>query len=38
MKEFYQTANKVLRIKRNHPVVTKVKREMEGQDPEVFED
>jgi hypothetical protein len=38
MKEFYQTANKVLRIKRNHPVVTKVKRETEGQDPEVFED
>jgi hypothetical protein len=38
MKEFYQTANKVLRIKRNHPVVTKVKREIEGQDPEVFED
>ena len=38
MKEFYQTANKVLRIKRSHPVVTKVKREMDGQDPEVFED
>ena len=27
MKEFYQVANKVLRIKRNHPVVTRVKRE-----------
>ena len=25
MKEFYQIANKVLRIKRNHPVVTAVK-------------
>ncbi len=30
MKEFYQVANKVLRIKRNHPVVTRVKREVEG--------
>jgi hypothetical protein len=38
MKEFYQIANKVLRIKRNHPVVSRVKREIEGQDPEVFED
>jgi hypothetical protein len=38
MKEFYKIANKVLRIKRNHPVVSRVKREIEGQDPEVFED
>jgi hypothetical protein len=38
MKEFYQTANKVLRIKRNHPVVTKVQLEMDEQDSEVFED
>jgi hypothetical protein len=38
MKEFYKIANKVLRIKRNHPVVSRVKRENEGQDPEVFED
>ena len=30
MKEFYQVANKVLRIKRNHPVVSRVKREVEG--------
>jgi hypothetical protein len=28
----------VLRIKRNHPVVSRVKREVEGQYPEVFED
>ena len=27
MKEFYQVANKVLRIKRNHPVVSRVKRD-----------
>ena len=38
MKEFYQVANKVLRIKRNHPVVTRVKRESENGDSEIFED
>ena len=38
MKEFYSLANKVLRIKRNLPVVTRVKRESENGDPEVFED
>ena len=38
MKEFYQVANKVLRIKRNHPVVTRVKRESETGETEVFED
>jgi hypothetical protein len=38
MKEFYQVANKVLRIKRNHPVVTKVKRDTENGESEVFED
>ena len=38
MKEFYQVANKVLRIKRNNPVVTRVKRESENGDPEIFED
>jgi hypothetical protein len=38
MKEFYQVANKVLRIKRNHPFVTKVKRENENGKSEVFED
>ena len=36
--EFYQVANKVLRIKRSHPVVSRVKREVEGQEPEIFED
>ncbi len=38
MKEFYQVENKVLRIKRNNPVVTTVKRESENGDPEIFED
>jgi uncharacterized protein YcbK (DUF882 family) len=38
MKEFYQIANKVLRIKRNHPVVTAVKRENENGESEVFEE
>ncbi len=38
LKEFYQIANKVLRVKRSHPVVSRVKREVEGQEPEIFED
>ena len=38
MKEFYQVANKVLMIKRNHPVVTKVKRENETGEMEIFEE
>ena len=38
MKEFYQIANKVLRIKRNHPVVTAVKRENENGESEIFEE
>jgi hypothetical protein len=38
MKEFYQVPNKVLRIKRNHPVVTRVKRETDNGDSEIFED
>ena len=38
MKEFYQVANKVLRIKRNHPVVTKVKKDNDNGESEVFED
>ena len=38
MKEFYLVANKVLRIKRNHPVVNRVKRENEAWESEVFED
>jgi hypothetical protein len=38
MKEFYRVANKVLRIKRNHPVVMRVKRDSETGESEVFED
>lgn len=39
MKEFYALANKVLRIKRSHPVVTKVHRETEdGGDTEIIDD
>ena len=38
MKEFYKVANKVLRIKRNHPVVSRVKRDNETGESEVFED
>ena len=38
MKEFYRVANKVLRIKRNHPVVTRVKKDNESGESEVFED
>jgi hypothetical protein len=38
MKEFYKVANKVLRIKRNHPVVTRVKRESDIGETEIFED
>jgi hypothetical protein len=38
MKEFYQVANKVLMIKRNNPVVTKVKRETETGETEIFEE
>ena len=38
MNEFYRVANKVLRIKRNHPVVTRVKKDSETGESEVFED
>ena len=38
MKEFYNVANKVLMIKSNHPVVTKVKRDTPSGDPEIFEE
>ena len=38
MKEFYKIANKVLMIKRNNPVVSKIKREVEGGDTEIFEE
>ena len=38
LKEFYQVANKVLRIKRNHPVVNKVQKENETGEFEVIDD
>jgi hypothetical protein len=38
MKEFYDLANKFMRIKRSNPVVTKVKRNCGGDDVEVFEE
>ena len=38
MKEFYQKANALLKIKRNNPVVTKVQREDELGDIQVFEE
>ena len=38
MKEFYQRANALLKIKRNNPVVTKVQREDELGDTQVFEE
>ena len=36
MKEFYKVANKVLKIKRSNPVVTKVQRENINGDIEVI--
>ena len=38
MKEFYALANKVMRIKRSNPVVTKVKRISDTGDVEIFEE
>jgi hypothetical protein len=38
MKEFYALANKIMRIKRSNPVMTKVKRVSDSGDVEVFED
>ena len=38
MKEFYKIANKVLMVKSNHPVVTKVKCNTPNGDPEIFEE
>lgn len=38
MKEFYALANKVLRIKRSHPVVTKVSKINEKGDVEAYDD
>ena len=38
MKEFYEVANKLMRISRSNPVVTKIKREMILGEPEIFEE
>jgi hypothetical protein len=38
MKEFYALVNKVMRIQRSNPVVTKVKRTGDNGDVEVFEE
>jgi hypothetical protein len=38
MKEFYDLANRVMRIKRSNPVVTKVKRDTASGDTEIFEE
>ena len=38
MKEFYQKANALLKIKRNHPVVTKLQKVDELGDTVVFDD
>ena len=38
MKEFYEVANKLMRISRNNPVVTKIKRETIPGEPEIFEE
>jgi hypothetical protein len=38
MKEFYEVANRLMRIKRSNPVVTKVKKTNDSGEDEVFED
>jgi hypothetical protein len=38
MKEFYEVANRLMRIKRSNPVVTKVKRSTDSGENEIFED
>ena len=38
LKEFYETANRFMRIKRSNPVVTKVKRSSDSGEVETFED
>ena len=38
MKEFYKKANSLLKIKRSNPVVTKVQREDELGETQIFED
>ena len=38
MKQFYEVANRYLRIKRINPVITKIKRSKGGEEEEIFED
>ena len=38
MKEFYKKANSLLKIKRNNPVVTKVQKEDELGETQIFEE
>jgi hypothetical protein len=38
MKEFYELANKYMRIKRSNPVVTRIKRNSDGGEEEIFEE
>jgi hypothetical protein len=38
MKEFYKKANSLLKIKRSNPVITKVQREDELGETQIFED
>ena len=38
MKEFYELANKYMRIKRSNPVVTRIKRSSDGGEEEIFEE
>ena len=38
MKEFYDVANKMMRIKRSNPVATKIKRETTPGETEIFEE
>ena len=38
MKEFYEVANRIMKIKRSIPVVTRVKRDTDSGDTEIFEE
>jgi len=38
MRQFYEVANRYMRIKRSNPVVTKIKRSRGGEEEEIFED
>jgi hypothetical protein len=38
IKEFYELANRFMRIKRRNPVVSKIKQNTDGGDVEIFEE